>query len=208
MSTDDSTANPATKQCSYCLKWFPATHEFFYRKSGRCKPCLKIVAKEWAQDHPEQRKASINKWDANHREENKTKAHNWRGKNITKRRKQLNTWRGKNRERFNTTSSERRRNDYAKDPAPYKAAVEKRRAARYHAAINDFTPVQWERVKKHFHYLCAYCGAKPKRLTKDHVVPLIKGGNHTISNIVPACHSCNSKKKDGPVLCPIQPLLL
>ena len=28
----------------------------------------------------------------------------------------------------------------------------------------------------------------------DHMIPLSKGGGHTIYNIVPACRSCNRKK--------------
>lgn len=44
-------------------------------------------------------------------------------------------------------------------------------------------------------YSCAYCGS-PHRLTFDHVMPLARGGEHTIANIVPACRSCNSSKKD------------
>lgn len=45
---------------------------------------------------------------------------------------------------------------------------------------------------------CHYCGAKLTKTTRtiDHVVPLSKGGAHTISNIVPACRGCNSKKND------------
>ena len=34
------------------------------------------------------------------------------------------------------------------------------------------------------------------RPTRDHVIPISKGGNNTKENIVPACGSCNSKKKD------------
>lgn len=41
--------------------------------------------------------------------------------------------------------------------------------------------------------ICIYCGeAKP--LTIDHKVPLCRGGRNDITNIVPACQSCNSKK--------------
>jgi 5-methylcytosine-specific restriction enzyme A len=44
---------------------------------------------------------------------------------------------------------------------------------------------------------CFYCGrpTDPKALTMDHIVPLSRGGKSTKSNIVPACKSCNTMKK-------------
>lgn len=44
---------------------------------------------------------------------------------------------------------------------------------------------------------CFYCGRtfSPKELTMDHLVPLIRGGKSTKSNIVPCCKECNNKKK-------------
>ena len=44
---------------------------------------------------------------------------------------------------------------------------------------------------------CYYCGRSfsPKALTMDHIVPLIRGGKSTKGNVVPACKSCNNKKK-------------
>ncbi|MCX8033905.1 MAG: HNH endonuclease [Thermodesulfovibrio sp.] len=44
---------------------------------------------------------------------------------------------------------------------------------------------------------CYYCGKStpPNELTMDHVVPLIRGGKSTKSNIVPCCKECNNKKK-------------
>lgn len=45
--------------------------------------------------------------------------------------------------------------------------------------------------------LCHYCGKKFtfKQLSMDHVVPLARGGRSTKDNLVPACKSCNTKKK-------------
>lgn len=58
----------------------------------------------------------------------------------------------------------------------------------------DFTPQQWQRVKLLYGFRCAYCGCCPDTLHREHVVPLVKGGSHTLSNIVPACASCNARK--------------
>ena len=45
--------------------------------------------------------------------------------------------------------------------------------------------------------VCHYCGrpTPPKELTMDHVVPVVRGGSTTRSNVVPCCKDCNSKKK-------------
>lgn len=68
------------------------------------------------------------------------------------------------------------------------------------AAISDFTLKQWQWLKELYAYACVYCGREMQRLTQDHVVPISKHGNHTLSNIVPACGACNHAKHDGPPL--------
>jgi len=44
--------------------------------------------------------------------------------------------------------------------------------------------------------LCLYCGKEYGRhsLTRDHVVPISKGGRDTWENVVSACFHCNSRK--------------
>ena len=85
----------------------------------------------------------------------------------------------------------------------------RRRAHERNAPRNDFTFAQWQEIQEVWDHRCAYCTRRMKgRLDMEHIIPLSKGGSHTASNIVPACRSCNSKKKDGPPLKPIQPLLL
>ena len=45
-------------------------------------------------------------------------------------------------------------------------------------------------------HLCMYCGRSYSRqlLTRDHVVPLSRGGRDTWENVVCACFHCNSRK--------------
>lgn len=62
------------------------------------------------------------------------------------------------------------------------------------ALISDFTPEQWERLKQESGGICSYCGERSDDLTADHIIPLSRGGNHTLDNITVACRSCNSRK--------------
>ena len=77
-------------------------------------------------------------------------------------------------------------------------------ATNYHPATRTPPPPrvlnrsEWEAMKAAYKFQCAYCGEKSQRLTQDHVVPWHKGGRTTVDNIVPACKSCNSKKRTGP----------
>ena len=45
--------------------------------------------------------------------------------------------------------------------------------------------------------LCYYCRKRfpPKELTMDHIVPIIRGGMSSKSNVVACCKDCNSRKK-------------
>ena len=88
-------------------------------------------------------------------------------------------------------------------------ACKRRRALRAGAPRNDLTHAQWLAIQAAQNHCCAYCGKRCKgHLTQDHILPLIKGGSHTLHNVIGACRSCNSKKHTGPPLKAVQPLLL
>ena len=56
---------------------------------------------------------------------------------------------------------------------------------------------QWREIKLKFHNAYAYCGipeSSSVKLTRDHLIPVTKGGLHTKENIVPACQPCNARK--------------
>src|SRR5262249_44190626 len=110
----------------------------------------------------------------------------------------------KNREKIARKQAEYRQTH----PEKIRELNARRRAREAQAPRNDFTAPQWQAMKEHYDHRCVYCGRQMQRLTQDHLTPLSQGGPHTTTNIVPACQSCNSRKRAGAVLTPVQPLLL
>lgn len=60
------------------------------------------------------------------------------------------------------------------------------------------TPDQLWRRWVEFHHCCAYCGADGD-LHIEHVIPISKGGEHHLGNILPACQRCNYSKRSASV---------
>lgn len=56
-----------------------------------------------------------------------------------------------------------------------------------------------EKVKLNYPQACCYCG-KMDALTIDHLIPKIKSGPDYSDNLVWACRSCNSSKRDRDLL--------
>lgn len=60
---------------------------------------------------------------------------------------------------------------------------------------HDLTDDQWSALVEAWG-ACAYCGApEPQsKLQKDCMLPISRGGRYTLTNVVPACRSCNASK--------------
>jgi 5-methylcytosine-specific restriction endonuclease McrA len=78
-------------------------------------------------------------------------------------------------------------------PEVHQVADVKRRA-QVQESEGTFTTKKWLQMCEETGYRCVYCFQESLNLTMDHVVPLSKGGVHDVSNIVPACKSCNTRK--------------
>lgn len=78
----------------------------------------------------------------------------------------------------------------------------KKRKLRMKELIGSHTKAEWQELLERYNWKCAYCGTKLinkpglNQATRDHVIPISKGGTDYIDNIVPACRSCNSKKNN------------
>jgi 5-methylcytosine-specific restriction endonuclease McrA len=80
-------------------------------------------------------------------------------------------------------------------PAPRtrQARYAKRRKRRMDAVEHDLTADQWADMVAAWGG-CAYCGATDVPLQRDCVLPISRGGRYTLTNIAPACRSCNASK--------------
>lgn len=99
----------------------------------------------------------------------------WRSRNPERRRENFRRWCKEHPDRI----------------AHHKA----RWKARRRWASGSHTFEQWCRLLDDYLHRCAYCWSKPRRLTKDHNVPIRRGGSDSIDNILPACARCNSRKR-------------
>lgn len=71
---------------------------------------------------------------------------------------------------------------------------EKRRQAA--SGLEDtLTNEQWSSAISFFGGGCAYCGSNCS-LEEEHIIPISSGGSRTAANIIPACTSCNSSKRN------------
>ena len=196
----------------------------------------KLSQERYKKAYPEKVRASQKRTQAKNRGRYRIKRQRWAEANRPKTRAAIRAWGQRNKDHIRNQRRENRttRPEHFREKSrryrqtPQRKAyarryrlenrihlnklacinVARRRARLANALINDLTAEQWEIIKEIYGHRCVYCGKKSKRLTQDHLTPISHQGSHTFSNVVPACKSCNSKKHAGPVLCPVQPLLL
>ncbi len=65
-------------------------------------------------------------------------------------------------------------------------------------SVHDLSDAQWTSLVDAWRG-CAYCGAETDRLQKDCMLPISRGGRYTLTNVVPACGSCNASKCNAEV---------
>ena len=82
--------------------------------------------------------------------------------------------------------------NYCKNHPETISHLKSNRYAREKGAVGSHSLQEWQELKKKYNFKCAFCG-ECKPLTKDHIIPLSKGGSNYITKIRPLCRNCNSK---------------
>lgn len=179
------------KQCSKCQQ-VKSRSEFYGKKSATdglnswCKTCFKKqvskryfenpepakqVSRQWRIDNPEKTKQNNKSWRINNAEYKAAKDLDWRKNNREKYLENSRTWASNNRLR-------RRENEL------------RRRARKYNNGVYKVTIKELRKLRDQN---CLYCGQQAK-ITIDHILPIARGGAHSIGNLAPACQPCNSSK--------------
>ena len=86
--------------------------------------------------------------------------------------------------------------EYSQRPstkAKVKRNSQRRRSRLAGNGTYDVTPRDLSRLVGRYRGKCAYCGDR-RAEHLDHVIPVARGGSHSIGNLLPACAPCNLSK--------------
>lgn len=181
------------KQCNKCKRTLDEAK--FYKdktkRDGYTTICGECIC-QWKRDNREHVKEYNHKYAQEHKARGAERQYNRRHKSeeaMERARENHRKWVAEHPERH----KEHKDRDYKKNTEAYIQRACLRRV-RVKGLRADFTCEQWKQVKKLFHYRCAYCGEKPKKLTQEHIIPVSEYGEYTLGNIIPACPGCNASK--------------
>lgn len=205
------------KACTKCGKVLPATNEFFVKnkegKYGLHSQCKKCQAKYYEENAEKFKKNSRQYYRENkhHKKEYQKQFYKENKEHYKEYNQQYHE---ENRERIleynrqwhqeNKESQKEYRKKYRIENMELGRLLTQKRRMRKKKLPATLSLKQWNKIKEDFNDSCAYCGMTEKEhlkefsehLHQDHFIPLSKGGGYTQNNIIPACKSCNTSKKD------------
>lgn len=177
-----------SKTCTKCgqVKSLQDFHKDKRRSDGlfpQCKTCVLDRMKLYAEQKAEEARLRARNWYYKNQDRAAIQGKLRREKHKEKIAEQARLYRLANRERL----LERQRIHYQKNKQMYFESARKRRALEKHAFL-----IRKKDLMRLLTKPCAYCGAKSEHI--DHVIPLIRGGQHKIGNLIGACALCNLQK--------------
>jgi 5-methylcytosine-specific restriction endonuclease McrA len=176
------------------------TYEMFKQGKCKCDPCRhaqqerrRLIKLEYARnrrkEHPEFSREASKKWRENNREKSVAIATKWNNENKEKHRANARAY----ARRHDAKVKERNKKWRQANPEIRNLLEHKRKANKLNNGVFEVTGKDWKKMLSRYNHSCIYCGEKGK-MTMDHVVPLSRGGRHSIGNLVPSCGPCNFSK--------------
>jgi 5-methylcytosine-specific restriction endonuclease McrA len=165
------------KACSKCKQVKP-TSEFGIKRStksglySQCLPCTRLARAKYRQRCADSIKKQQRSNYLRNAEKRKAYAEAWHKANPDKFKSYQSISKKRNKESI--AANTRRRNAKRKENGIYKISKQEL------IKLNEGS--------------CFYCGST-QRITVDHVVAISRGGTDSIGNLVSACKSCNSQKR-------------
>lgn len=181
------------KCCTKCKKFKPldSFQKDSQKKDGlrsSCKECDKVKKRDYYIKHAKEIIEKTRLWAINHPDKRREIGKRWKDENLDKAREHGRLWAASHKDE----NRERERIWRSQNPEKSRDKCRHYRVIRS-TAQGGYTKAEWEEKKREYSNCCAYCGSS-KKLTVDHIVPISHSGSNYISNIVPACKSCNCSK--------------
>jgi 5-methylcytosine-specific restriction endonuclease McrA len=183
--------------CPTCNKVFRREFDSIYCSHGcravagqrQPKKCIRAVCDNlFKTSQPKQKYCSVECMTTDYKEKHKNKC-----KQIMDQLKTLDPNKINDEILIQRLEQRLRRLKYDETNSAQRNARDHTRRARLKGNGGTHTEKEWLEVLELYGNKCVYCGDIGK-MTKDHVIPIANGGTNDISNIVPACGTCNRKK--------------
>jgi 5-methylcytosine-specific restriction endonuclease McrA len=174
------------KVCKICSREKPLSeyHKNRNRPDGvtiYCKPCAVLKAGQWQKSNRNRVNEVGRKNYAKNLEESRKK-----------RRRRVRAWYQRNAEQQRQRVSEYRRSH----PEKRRLSESKRRSIK----LNNGTYTILEKeLRRLLSNSCSRCGSRQEQ-TLDHIIPISRGGRHSIGNLQTLCKSCNSSKNNKTIM--------
>lgn len=195
------------KVCCHCgvtkpLESFARQKNRPLGRKGRCKECIRL----YEQGRGEINKETDRTYHRNNRKYRNEQSREYKRANDEFCKELDRRYYRKHRERIRERSRRYRlqnvesyRENYRRwredNPESVRANHQRRRARWSAVPVNDLTSDQWKEKLSGYGGLCHWCGHETgEGVHMDHVIPISRGGSHTICNVVPSCQSCNQSK--------------
>ena len=208
MAKIDTTTN--LKTCYRCKRSLDVSH--FHSDISRsdslnpkCKSCTLETSRAYYAQHAMQVLQRTGAWGRKNKARKNASTRRWRVANPEAARQAVLRW-SKNNPEKKKASEQNWIKNHPEKMASYQAQAHARRRGAQETE-HPLTAAEWLYIKAVYDSRCVYCRRKLKKLTQDHIIPVSKGGKHTIENVVPSCQSCNSRKGNREPIAPVQPML-
>ena len=141
--------------------------------------------RRYRERHPERVRASQKKYNEANPERRRQISRDYYERNVDIERAKDATWRETNRE----LSRQRARESYWRN---VEVARGRKHLRRWKAQQFLVLPKELRRL---YSQPCVACGGEDN-MTIDHIVPLSRGGSHSVGNLQSLCFSCNASKNN------------
>lgn len=166
--------------CFTCKQWkeaggFVALSRSVTGRGSRCLDCHRAISRDYNRRNRSKVAQTGNAWRRANRERHLETRRAWRAipGNAERERARNRAWSKHNMDAI--------------------IAIQHKRRALKKANGGTYTARQWKALCARYDNRCLCCGRK-RRLSVDHIVPIIKGGANSIDNLQPLCKPCNSRK--------------